>query len=213
MPLKLPKLPDTRAVHIAVMVLKYALFVAALAAAGSFLPRFLRSKIRVSEENRSMRPAIGGGAFFDLERGPCLAEGDALVGILEKTVPGRKLYGRVLHRGDVVVLGEDKRGERLLARVVALPGDVVETGPTGQINVNGKSELVNYRSGYASTEELEKTRNIFTTVGTLLVPRGHIFCLTDRRGTQENKDLGLTSLREVRGKLILGPRDRAPREE
>lgn len=200
MPLKLPKLPDTRAVHLTVTVVKYVIFVIALAAAGSFVPRFLRSKIRVPlEDNTYMRPAIGNSVLYDVDRDARLVEAAAR----RAARPSQ-----ILRRGDVVVLDRDRRGEDVLARVVGLPGDLLDIGRTGTIEVNGRPETEYYARSYASPHGIKVRGVIRHTFGRLLVPRDHVYCLTDQRGHAVNQKLGLVSLRKIRGKLILGPRDR-----
>lgn len=200
MPLKLPKLPDTRAVHLTVTMIKYTVFVIALAAVGSFVPRFLRSKIRIPlEGNPYMKAVLGQRTIFDLERDARLVEND----VRKAARPSQ-----VLRRGDVVLLGKDRRRNDILARVIALPGDLVSMGRTGKVMVNGRSELENYARSYASPEGITTRGVILHHVGQLLVPRGYVFCLTDRRGDSANRTLGLMSLRKIRGKLILGPQDR-----
>jgi len=203
MPLKLPKLPDTHAVQLTASVVKYALFVVALAVAGSFVPRFLRSKLHIPEGNQRMRPAIGNRTIYELERSARLVEGDP-----------RKAArpSQILHRGDVVVLGEGRRGEDILARVVALPGDILSIPRGGDLQVNGKSEKMYYLDSYASSKHIKMQGFARITIGDFHVPRGYIYCLIDVRAEGENRQLGLTNLREVRGKLILGSRDRGSKD-
>ena len=163
-----------------------------------------------------MRPAIGERSIYSVERDARIPEGDARIREMQAKARGdggdagllKKARTLTLHRGDVVWITEGRRGEHVLARVVGLPGDHVRTTRNGAAIVNGKPEREHYRHSYASSEAV-KTKGVFLhDFGEVLVPRGHIYCLTDRRGASENKKLGLKRLREVRGKLVLGPRDR-----
>jgi signal peptidase I len=85
--------------------------------------------------------------------------------------------GEAPARGDVVVFDAPDSGTRLIKRIVAVGGDVLEVRG-GHVTVNGASG-----DGKAA---LELRRGGGPDVGPLRVPEGHVFVMGDFRGNSRD---------------------------
>ena len=95
---------------------------------------------------------------------------------------------RVAH-GDVVVFDSPADGTRLIKRVVALPGDVVEVS-AGHVTINGAPAATDPRSLDERLDDHAVTLNLSfgggPDVAPTRVPAGQVFLLGDARGNSRD---------------------------
>lgn len=98
-----------------------------------------------------------------------------------------------LKRGDIVVFYLKEKDEKLIKRLIGLPGDKVEVKEDGSVYVNGRKldePYVNATNGYGPS-------------GTYEVPEGSYFFLGDNRGDSLDSRLW-TDTPYISSKDILG---------
>ncbi len=118
-----------------------------------------------------------------------------------------------LKRFDIIIFDSKARGERLIKRVIALPGETVSIDNiTGEITINGKIVLQNFIPTDDAQMEWEQTKRT-TCVGSynmacgkeLTIPRGYYYVLGDNRNPGKSLDsehgLGLVPYEEIDGVL------------
>lgn len=126
---------------------------------------------------------------------PTLLDGDIM--ILNEI--GYHING--LERFDILVANID--GERLIKRVIGLPGDKIEYRDN-QLYVNGELYYENFK--HDDTEDFS-----ITELGAEVVPEDHYFVLGDNRGnSKDSRTIGFISKKDIMGKakLIVFPFDR-----
>lgn len=125
-----------------------------------------RFVVEVSESDRSMRPAIGDRTRFTAN--PAWNKNPARGAIVAFIPPGRGARAAVAR----------------VARVAALPGDIVEVR-RGFLQVKGSPSKI--------------SRKIKLPSGKIRVPRGHAYLLTDSPGGVDSVSLGPIPLWRVLG--------------
>ena len=97
------------------------------------------------------------------------------------------------HRGDVVVILRDMGQERLIKRVVGLPGEVLEVRQ-GQLYVNGRLINEPYLSQNAGQPDFAP----------VTVPPNHVFVLGDNRNnSNDSRYFGAVALDQISGRAWL----------
>ena len=93
-------------------------------------------------------------------------------------------------RGDIVVIDPQTGQERLIKRVIGLPGDIVEI-----------RESRVYLNGRPFDETYLPLRTPQANFGPALVPAGHVFVLGDNRNnSNDSRYFGSISLEQVTGR-------------
>lgn len=96
-------------------------------------------------------------------------------------------------RGDIVIINGPEYDKRLVKRLIALPGDVVDIRE-GQLFINGEPQEEPYVKGstYAAGLAMPYT-----------VPSGHVFVMGDNREhSTDSRELGPIALSSLEGKAI-----------
>jgi signal peptidase I len=126
---------------------------------------------------------------------PTLLPGDRV--LVDKQAYGFRLpftllklsEGAGVARGDVVVFDSPADGTRLIKRVVALPGDVVEVS-AGHVTINGAPAATDPRSLDERLDDHAVTLNLSfgggPDVAPTRVPAGQVFLLGDARGNSRD---------------------------
>lgn len=124
-------------------------------------------------------------------------------------------------RGDIVVLFSPADGIRLVKRVVAIPGDVIEMREN-RLYINGQfaeqslvatTELAGYGNAYIVTEnllghkhEMMITPDMFnanSSFGPITVPPGSYFVLGDNRdNSNDSRFIGMIERRRIVGEAV-----------
>ena len=114
--------------------------------------------------------------------------------------------GAPLARGDVVIFDSPADGTRLIKRVVALPGDVVEVRD-GHVIIHGAAAAPDPRSPTESLGERAVTLNLEYGGGPNLaptrVPAGELCVLGDARGnSRDSRFFGFVPERAIYAKAV-----------
>ena len=116
---------------------------------------------------------------------PTLNDGDLM--ILNEI--GYHLNG--VERFDIVVVY--KNGERLIKRVIGLPGETVEF-KDNMLYINGEYVQEDFEHGITHNFTLQE-------INYDVIPEGYYFVVGDNRGNSlDSRKIGLISKREIRGK-------------
>jgi signal peptidase I len=134
---------------------------------------------------------------------PTLHEGDYLIiSKLSKTWAGVTRDDYVPERGDIVVLNSSASGNRLIKRVIGLPGERV-------IVSGGSVKVINseHPDGFNPYQELGLDESFAAGQLSTQVPDGHVFLIGDNRqpgGSLDSRnELGPVPTEDILGKLVL----------
>lgn len=165
-----------------------------------FLGIFLLFRIGIAEANW-----IPSGSME-----PTLPIGDYLV--VDKTAYGLSLpfvdkaivQWDTPKRGDIITFDPAHTSDRLIKRVIGLPGDSIQVRG-GVTYLNGEALAINYQNGLI-TEELNGKRYQTTPAwpaqfGPVVVPPGNLFVMGDNRANSaDSRFWGFLPIERVRGK-------------
>lgn len=97
------------------------------------------------------------------------------------------------NRGDIVIINGPEYKDRLVKRVIGLPGDVIDFRD-GDVYVNGIRLEENYVKGITKADSLTMPYT---------VPEGHLFVMGDNReNSLDSRALGPIALTSVEGKAV-----------
>ncbi|RDV24672.1 signal peptidase I [Alteromonas aestuariivivens] len=115
------------------------------------------------------------------------------------------------HRGDIVVFNSQAANNRLVKRVIGLPGDRVAMD-NNHLRVNGEPLQYRLGSGLQSLEYLpdhphpiQITGNVthLSSFGEVTVPQGHLLVLGDNRNNSaDSRVYGFVPMSEVQGQAL-----------
>lgn len=120
---------------------------------------------------------------------PTLEDGDRVV---------INLMSRNYEVGDIIVFETDD-GDKLIKRIVGIPGDVVKITPDKQLSINGRD--VDEEYVYTDTVVTD-----ITVVYPVIVNEGTYFVMGDNRTNSKdsrNSEIGLVNKEDIVGKVIL----------
>lgn len=100
------------------------------------------------------------------------------------------------HRGDAVILGEGSvRAQKLIKRIVGLPGDTVDMDAEGRVLINGQALEEPYASG--PTRKREDLDYPLTLGG------DEYFVLGDNRAhSSDSRSFGVVAAKQIDGRVI-----------
>ncbi len=134
---------------------------------------------------------------------PTLSQGDYL--IISKVGPtwaGLRNHYFVPERGDIVVVDNPLEDNRLIKRVIGLPGERITVGD-GQVRVFNREN----REGFDPYQKLGLKPTNASGQLSLVVPERHVFLIGDNResgGSLDSRnDLGPVPAEDILGKLVL----------
>ncbi len=111
------------------------------------------------------------------------------------------LFGRLPHRGDVVVFKPPDRDEDYIKRVVGLPGDVVQFREGSQIWIKPAGEDHFRRFAFLEGPHVRHQRLADMKY---TVPPGKLFMMGDNRdNSSDSREWGFADLKDVRGKAFM----------
>ncbi|MNC40024.1 Signal peptidase I T [compost metagenome] len=97
-------------------------------------------------------------------------------------------------RGDIVILDGPEYKERLIKRLIGLPGDIIDI-KDGHLYVNGQLQEEPYVKGQTNAAGLAVPYT---------VPEGHVFVMGDNRErSTDSRQLGPIAFASIEGKAVL----------
>lgn len=97
-------------------------------------------------------------------------------------------------RGDIVIVNGPEYHERLIKRVIGLPGESIDFSPDGKVLINGEPLEEHYATGSTYARSM--------TVPAVVPDNAYFLMGDNREHSIDSRDLGMIPLSSIEGKAV-----------